>query len=293
VVLSRRKNLEEEVREKVRHQLKKGEIHTGTITDIADFGLFVDLGIIKGLVHKSNISWGKVDHPADYYSIGEEIRVKILDIDEESLRISLGIKQLKRNPWEHIAQKYPVGTIIEGTISDIKDFGLFVAIDEEIEGFIHQSNITWTKSFYHPEEIFYRGQIIRAVVLEVDPENEHFTLGIKQLTPDPWDHIQQRYRPGTQARGKVLLVSERGLIVQLEEGVESVLPVSRLPKNFNPSEFQEGETIPIKVVSASPRSKKIESTLLKPGEISASEETITYDNDLARRLKEAMTGLGK
>ena len=291
VVVSRRKNLEQEVREKVLGQLSVGQICEGAVSSVAEFGLFVDLGVIKGLVHKSNISWGKVDHPADSYGIGERVRVKILDIDEESLRIALGIKQLEPNPWEHIAEKYPIGTIIEGTISDIKDFGLFVAIDEEIEGLIHQSNMTWTKPLYHPGEIFHKGQIIRAMVLEIDPENEHFTLGIKQLTPDPWDHIPQRYRPGTLVRGKVFLISERGLIVQLEEGVESILPVSRLPKNFNLSEFQEGEAILIKVVSASPRSKKIESTLPKPGEISAAEKTITFDKDLARRLKEAMTGM--
>jgi small subunit ribosomal protein S1 len=288
IVLSRRKYLEEAWKRKVRELFSEGEVYSGTVSAIVDFGLFVNLGGIEGLVHKSNLSWGRVDHPSRRYQIGEKVTVKVLGIDEDKLRISLGIKQLEPNPWETIADRYPIGAVLEGKVVGIQDFGIFIGIDDGIDGLVHISDISWTKTVHHPGEIFKKGQIIRAVVLKIDQENERFSLGIKQLIPNPWEHIPERYRPGTHTIGKIVRISEMGLIIQMEEAVDGVVPHFRLPKPENITEFNAGELVQVKVISVSKRAKKIELTIPKQKDDHEPKDNNTYYEDFARELEEAM-----
>lgn len=366
IVLSRRAILETErkaEREKTLSVLEEGAILEGVVKNITDYGLFIDLGGIDGLLHITDISWGRVGHPSEMYQVGDDIKVKVLKFDREKERVSLGYKQLKPdpwseadikypvntrvkgkvvsladygsfveveegieglihvsemswtrkirhpsqilkvgdfvdavvlnidsgakrislglkqvepNPWAVIGEKYPVGTTIEGRIKNITDFGIFIGIDEGIDGLVHISDISWTKRIKHPSEIYKKGQEVQAVVLNIDESNERFSLGIKQLTPDPWDEIPIKYKIGTRVTGTVTNITDFGVFVELEEGIEGLIHVSELTKEKggNPlSRFKVDDVIQARVINISREDKKIGLSIKK---LEESEEKDIY-----------------
>ena len=205
---------------------------TGKIVSLTDYGAFVELEEgIEGLIHVSEMSWTrKIRHPSKIVSVAEIVEAVVLDIKPESRRISLGMKQVAPNPWDVISEKYAVGTTIEGKIKNITDFGLFIGIDEGIDGLVHISDISWTKRIKHPSEMFQKGDVIQAIVLEIDKDNERFSLGIKQLQADPWETVTERYKVGKEITGTITNVTDFGIFVELEEGIEGLVHVSEISK---------------------------------------------------------------
>ncbi len=205
---------------------------TGKVVSLTDYGAFIELEEgIEGLIHVSEMSWTrKIRHPNKVVSVGEEVEAVVLDIRPDNRRISLGMKQAIPNPWDVISDKYPVGTTIEGKIKNITDFGLFIGIDEGIDGLVHISDISWTKRIKHPSEIYKKGDLVQAIVLEIDKENERFSLGVKQLQLDPWETVAERYRVGKEITGTVTNVTDFGVFVELEEGIEGLVHVSEISK---------------------------------------------------------------
>ncbi len=235
---------------------------SGKVVSLADYGAFVEVEEgVEGLIHVSEMSWTrKVRHPSKIVNVGDTVEAVVLSINPEAKRISLGMKQVEPNPWDLIAEKYPVGTIIAGRIKNITDFGLFIGIDEGIDGLVHISDISWTKRLKHPGEIFKKGDEVKAVVLNIDRENERFSLGIKQLEADPWDDIPNRYRVGTKVSGVITNVTDFGLFVELEEGVEGLVHVSEISQDKIKTPvgmYNVNDTISAKVVSVSRRERKI------------------------------------
>jgi small subunit ribosomal protein S1 len=205
---------------------------SGLVVSLTDYGAFIELEEgIEGLIHVSEMSWTrKVRHPSKIVSVAEEVEAVVLDIKPESRRISLGMKQVVPNPWDVIAEKYPVGTTIEGKIKNITDFGLFIGIDEGIDGLVHISDISWIKRIKHPSELFKKGDVIQAVVLDIEKENERFSLGIKQLQDDPWKSVAERYEVGKEITGTITNLTDFGIFVELEEGIEGLVHVSEISK---------------------------------------------------------------
>jgi len=215
----------------------------GKVVSLTDYGAFVELEEgVEGLIHVSEMSWTKrIKHPNKVLNIGDEVESVVLALDSENRRISLGLKQIEPNPWEVIGEKFPIGTIIEGQVKNITDFGVFVGVDEGIDGLVHISDLSWTKRIKHPSDAFKKGDLVKAVVLNIDRENERFSLGIKQLNSDPWESVPVRYARGTIVKGKVTSVTDFGIFIELEEGIEGLIHVSELSKEKidNPKEFAE------------------------------------------------------
>ena len=236
--------------------------HSGKVMSITDYGAFVELEHgVEGLVHVSEMTWSKKPrHPSKIVQVGEAVEVIILNVDTEQKRISLGMKQLMPNPWDVIAERYPEGTKIEGKIRNVTDFGIFVGIDEGIDGLVHISDISWTQRIKHPGELFKKGQSVQAVVLNIDKENERFSLGIKQMFEDPWETIPERYPPGAKVRGKVTSITDFGVFLEIEEGIEGMIHVSELSKDRVSSarDFtKEGEELTAMVLKVNKKDKKI------------------------------------
>ena len=204
----------------------------GRVVSLTDYGAFVELEEgIEGLIHVSEMSWTrKVRHPSKIVSVGEEVEAVVLDIKPDARRISLGMKQVAPNPWDVIAEKYPIGTTIEGKIKNITDFGIFIGIDEGIDGLVHISDLSWTKRVKHPSELYKKGDVVQAIVLDIEKDNERFSLGVKQLLEDPWKSVAVRYRAGTEITGTITNVTDFGIFVELEEGIEGLVHVSEISK---------------------------------------------------------------
>jgi small subunit ribosomal protein S1 len=207
-----------------------GKRITGKVVALTDYGAFLELEPgIEGLIHVSEMSWTKrVKHPSKVLSVGDEVEAVVLDVDENNRKISLGMKQIEPNPWDVIEEKYPVGTHVSGQVRNITNFGVFVGLEEGIDGLVHVSDISWTEAIKHPSEKFQKGDELRAVVLKIDKENEKFSLGIKQLEPNPWDDIQKRYPVGSEIQGEVTNVTDFGAFVRLEPGIEGLVYSSEL-----------------------------------------------------------------
>ncbi|NNE06951.1 MAG: 30S ribosomal protein S1 [Gemmatimonadetes bacterium] len=229
IVVSRRVVLEEErftKKEALIKELEKGQIRKGVVKNITDFGAFVDLGGIDGLLHITDMSWGRIGHPSEVVSIGDEIEVKVLEFDREKERISLGLKQMTPYPWEDVEKRYPVNEKIMGRVVSITDYGAFIELEKGIEGLIHVSEMSWTKHVRHPSKIVNVGDQVEAVVLKVDRENEKISLGLKQAEPDPWLSIDQRYPVGSKFAGTVRNLTNFGAFVELEEGIDGLVHIS-------------------------------------------------------------------
>ncbi len=235
---------------------------TGRVVSLTDYGAFIELEEgIEGLIHVSEMSWTrKIRHPSKVVSVGEEVEAVVLDIKPESRRISLGMKQVAPNPWDVISEKYPIGTTIEGKIKNITDFGLFIGIDEGIDGLVHISDISWTRRIKHPSELFKKGDVIQAIVLDIEKENERFSLGIKQLQDDPWASVAQRYKVGKEITGTVTNLTDFGIFVELEEGIEGLVHVSEISKEKikTPTEkFKIGDVISARVMNINSDERRI------------------------------------
>jgi len=267
---------------------------TGSVVSLTDYGAFVEVEQgVEGLIHVSEMSWTrKVRHPSQLLSIGDMVEAIVLNMDISRKRISLGMKQVAPNPWDVIEEKYPVGTTIEGKIKNITDFGAFIGIDEGIDGLVHISDISWTKRIRHPSEVYEKGQEVRAVVLSIDKNSERFSLGIKQLAPDPWDEIPVKFKPGTRVTGTVTNVTDFGLFLELEEGIEGLVHVSEISsdKKGNPlSRFQIDDVIQAKVINVSREEKKIGLSIRKLDETSEKDILRGYLNS----NQEATSNLGE
>jgi small subunit ribosomal protein S1 len=234
----------------------------GKVVSLTDYGAFVEIERgIEGLIHVSEMSWTKrVTHPSKLLEVGQEVEVQILDIDPVNRRVSLGLKQTEPNPWEMVRINHPVGSKITGKIKSITDFGLFVEVEENIDGLVHVSDLHWTKKVKHPSELYKKGDEVEAVVLGIDVDNERISLGIKQLTEDPWSAVPKRYPPGTRVKGAVTSVTDFGVFVEIEEGVEGLVHVSQLSTERvdKPSSlFKPGDVIEAEVTNVDPREKRI------------------------------------
>ncbi|MGO9020305.1 MAG: 30S ribosomal protein S1 [Syntrophobacteraceae bacterium] len=229
VVLSRRALLEKE-----REQMKSGTLATleenkvveGIVKNITDYGVFVDLGGIDGLLHITDMSWGRVGHPSEMFQIGDKINVKILSFDRDSERVSLGLKQLVDDPWSRAEEKYPVETKVRGKVVSLTDYGAFVEIEEGVEGLIHVSEMSWTKKVRHPSKILSVGDEVEAVVLSINPESKRISLGMKQLESNPWDVIAQKYPVGTTIAGKIKNITDFGIFIGIDEGIDGLVHIS-------------------------------------------------------------------
>jgi small subunit ribosomal protein S1 len=235
---------------------------SGKVVSLTDYGAFIELEEgIEGLIHLSEMSWTKkMRHPSQMVSVGDEVEAVVLDINPEARRISLGLKQVEPNPWDVIGQKYPVGTIIEGKIKNITDFGVFIGIDEGIDGLVHISDLSWIKRVKHPSELFKKGQEVQAKVLKIDRENERFSLSIKHVTPDPWEEIPRKYKPKSKVTGTITNVTDFGIFVEIEEGIEGLVHVSEISneKIKTPvGQFQVSQVIEAQVLNVNKKERKI------------------------------------
>jgi small subunit ribosomal protein S1 len=259
-----------------------GDRVKGKVVSITDYGAFVELEKgVEGLIHISEMSWSKkVKHPSKIVTVGDAVEVQILDVDAANKRISLGLKQTEPNPWTMVEQKYPVGSIIEGQIRNITDFGIFIGLDEGVDGLVHVSDISWTQKVKHPGELYKKGQIVRAVVLNIDKENERFSLGIKQLERDPWEEIPRKYKPGTRVDGKVTSVTDFGIFLEIEPGIEGLIHVSEIAREKvdDPNRYAKvGDTLSAEVINVDRRERKIGLSMRQLG---ASAERADYQEYL-------------
>ncbi|UOF02777.1 30S ribosomal protein S1 [Bdellovibrio reynosensis] len=229
IVLSRRALLEEE-RDSLRSQtldtMAEGSIVTGVVKNITDYGAFIDLGGMDGLLHITDMSWGRVKHPSEMLNVGDEIQVKVLKYDKEKERVSLGMKQLSSDPWESVKASYPPGTKLKGKVVSLAEYGAFVELGEGIEGLIHVSEMSWTKRVKHPSQVVTVDQEVEVVVLEVDTENRRISLGMKQLQTNPWVEMKESYAPGTIIEGEVKSVTDFGIFIGIEEGIDGLVHIS-------------------------------------------------------------------
>ncbi len=231
IVVSHKVLVEEEMtdqRNAILSSIEKGQILEGTVKAIADFGIFIDLGGVDGLVHITDLSWGRINHPSEIVKLDQVINVVVLDYDETKKRISLGLKQLTPHPWENIEEKYPVGMKVAGKVVSLADYGAFVEIEKGIEGLIHISEMSWTQHIKHPSQIVSMGQMVEGIILSLDKENKKISLGIKQLEPDPWYNLLQKYPIGSRHRGVVRNLTNFGVFVELEQGVDGLVHISDL-----------------------------------------------------------------
>jgi small subunit ribosomal protein S1 len=235
---------------------------TGKVVNITNYGCFIELEEgVEGLIHISEMSWTKkVKHPSQLLSIGDVIEAVVLDMDVPRKRISLGLKQLEPNPWSMIEERYPVGTVVEGKIKNIADFGIFIGLDEGIDGLVHISDISWVQKIKHPSELYKKGEMVKAVVLSIDKDKERFSLGIKQLEPDPWEDVPNKYRRGQVVKGVVTNITDFGIFLEIEEGVEGLVHVSEISEDKvkNMQEVSRvGEELEVLIISIDKRNRKI------------------------------------
>jgi small subunit ribosomal protein S1 len=264
VVISRRKLLEEErqrQKEELLKDIQDGQVRKGTIKNIADFGVFVDLGGIDGLLHITDMSWGRVKHPSEMVQIGQEIEVKVLRVDLERERIALGLKQKQASPWDGIESRYPVNSRHVGEVVNIMSYGAFVKLEDGVEGLVHISEMSWTKRINHPSELVKPGDKVEVVVLEIDMEKQEISLGMKQAETNPWDLVESHYPPGTIIEGTVRNLTTYGAFVEIEEGIDGLLHVSDMSwtkKVTHPSEVvRKGDRLRCVVIAVDTGKKRI------------------------------------
>ena len=250
VVLSRRPIVasERETEKKdILSSIQEGNVVEGVIKNITDYGIFIDLGGIDGLLHVTDISWGRIAKPAESFHKGEKITVRVLSFDREKERVSLGLKQLTDNPWEQIIEKYPVSSIVEGKVVNLTDYGVFVELEPGVEGLVHISEMYWTREIKHPSKVLNIGETIKVVVLEVNPESKRISLSLKQTAPNPWEKLKEKYPVGTTVKGVVRNITNFGVFVGIEEGIDGLVHVSDISwkhRVTHPSEyFKKGQEV--------------------------------------------------
>ena len=250
IVISRRKLIEEErdqAKKRLMDTLKEGDIISGEVKNIADFGAFVDLGGIDGLLHITDMSWGRINHPSEMVKVGQKVEVKILNIDREKEKIALGMKQREASPWEEIEKKYPVNSRIKGAVVNLMSYGAFVRLEDGIEGLVHISEMSWTRRINHPSEIVAPNQEVEVVVLEINKDKQEISLGMKQTEVNPWELVGEKYPAGTIIEGKVRNLANYGAFVEIEPGIDGLLHISDMSwtkKVTHPNEvLKKGDTV--------------------------------------------------
>ena len=264
IVISRRKLIEqqrEDLKRKTMDGLVVGEVRKGTVKNIADFGAFIDLGGIDGLLHITDMSWGRINHPSEILKIDQELEVKVLSIDKDKEKIALGLKQKDASPWENIEAKYPIGAVHEAEVVNIMSYGAFCKLEEGVEGLVHISEMSWTKRINHPSEVVTAAQKVRVKVLEINKDKQEISLGMKQVEENPWERVAEKYPPGSMVEGKVRNIANYGAFVEIEEGIDGLLHVSDLSwtkKIGHPSEvLKKGETVKAVVLSVDQEKQRI------------------------------------
>lgn len=264
VVLSRKTVIEEELHkksQKLLSELEPGQLRKGVVKNITDFGAFIDLGGVDGLLHITDMSWGRVNHPSEMLALKDEVEVMILDVNKKEKKVSLGLKQKTKNPWEGVEEKYPVGTRVKGKIVNIVPYGAFIELEKGIEGLIHISEMSWVRKIKHPNEILAIGDVVEAIVLEINTEKQRISLGIKQLEPNPWEGVEDRYIEGSVVTGKIHHITDYGAFVELEDGVDGLIHISDLSwtkKVNHPKEIlKKGQTVKAKVLYVDAENQRI------------------------------------
>jgi small subunit ribosomal protein S1 len=250
-----------EKREELLADMEIGQIMEGRVKNITDFGVFIDLGGIDGLLHITDLSWGRVNHPSEVVKLDETLSIKIIDYDKEKQRVSLGLKQLMPHPWENVEKNYPIGSNINGKIVSLTNYGAFVELEAGVEGLIHVSEMSWTRHIKNASEMYSIGEEIKAGVLTIDTDERKISLGVKQLEPDPWDEIEEKFMVGSLQKGKVINITQFGVFVELEEGIEGLIHVSDLswtkvvrhPKDT----LQKDENVEVRILEISREKRRI------------------------------------
>jgi len=264
VVVSRKEILEEEQTSKRSHTmdlLGEDAVLTGTVKNLTDYGAFVDLGGIDGLLHITDMSWGRLTHPRDLVNVGDEIQVKVLKFDKDKQRVSLGFKQLTPDPWLDATERYPVGAHVKGRVLSVTDYGAFVELEQGIEGLVHLSEMTWSKRLKHPSKLVKPGDEVETVVLSVNPADRRISLGMKQLLENPWEHLTERYPAGTIVEGRVRNLTDFGAFIEIEDGIDGLVHVSNLSwtkRVKHPSEIvKKGEKVKAVVLGVEPQNRRL------------------------------------
>jgi len=264
IVVSRRKLIEDqrsEMKRKLLGELEKGQVRKGVVKNIADFGAFVDLGGIDGLLHITDMSWGRIGHPSEMVKIDQELEVMVLNVDREKEKVALGLKQRLPSPWDNVPVKYPVGTRVKGEVVNVMSYGAFVKLEDGIEGLVHISEMSWTKRVNHPSELVRIGDEVEVVVLAINSDKQEISLGMKQTQPNPWDNVTAKYPVGTQVTGVVRNLTNYGAFIELEEGVDGLLHVSDMSwtrKISHASEMlKKGDEVTCTVISVDEARKRI------------------------------------
>jgi len=264
IIVSRRKLIEEERNKQKREFLDSvevGQTVNGVVKNIADFGAFIDLGGIDGLLHITDMSWGRISHPSEMLAIGDEIDIKILDIDEVKDKVSLGLKQKTENPWANVEERYPIGSKIKGQVVNIMSYGAFVKLETGIEGLVHISEMSWTRRINHPSEVVAIGDSVEAIVLNINKDKEEISLSIKQVELNPWTNIEEKYQPGITIKGRVRNLTNYGAFIEIDEGIDGLLHISDMSwskKVAHPSEIiKKGDKIEVKILSVDKEKKRV------------------------------------
>lgn len=264
IVVSRREMIEDRRREQKKHllgEIQIGQVRTGMVKNITDFGAFVDLQGMDGLLHITDMSWGRVNHPSEVVKVGQEVEVQILDVDREKERISLGLKQRQANPWEAIEGRYPVGTKVHGKVVNLVPYGAFIEIEQGIEGMVHVSELSWTKRVMKAADVLSVGQEVDAVVLKVDKDEQKISLGIRQTEANPWQRVAEKYPVGSRIKGKVRNFTSYGAFVEIEEGIDGMIHVSDMSwtrKVNHPSELlKKGDELEAVILEVDPSQQRI------------------------------------
>jgi small subunit ribosomal protein S1 len=256
IVLSRRVLLEKEraeLKEQTLEKLTEGQIVEGIVKNLTEYGAFIDLGGIDGLLHITDMSWGRVNHPSELFQVGDHVRVKVLKFNSETERVSLGLKQITEDPWMHAAERYTPGTVVKGKVVSLKDYGAFIELEEGIEGLVHISEMSWTRRVKHPSKVVAVGDTVEAVVLDIDAKNNRISLGMKQLEPNPYEKLTTTYPPGTHVKGRVRNIADFGIFVEIEEGIDGLVHISDMSwtqRIKHPSEmFSKGDEVEAAVLN--------------------------------------------
>ncbi|MGR3292966.1 MAG: 30S ribosomal protein S1 [Candidatus Scalindua sp.] len=264
IIVSRRKLIEEERNKQKREFLDSveiGQVVKGEVKNIADFGAFIDLGGIDGLLHITDMSWGRISHPSEMLAIGDDVEVKILDIDAVKDKVSLGLKQKSENPWTTVEEKYPISSKIKGQVVNIMSYGAFVKLETGIEGLVHISEMSWTRRINHPSDVVAIGDSVEAVVLNINKDKEEISLSLKQVEQNPWTNIEEKYPPGVTIKGKVRNLTNYGAFIEIDEGIDGLLHISDMSwskKVAHPSEIiKKGEMIEVKILSVDKDKKRV------------------------------------
>ena len=263
IVLSRRILLEEErklLREGTLKSIQEGTTVEGTVKSITDYGAFIDLGGMDGLLHITDIAWGRIGHPSEKLSVGERIKVKVLHFDREKEKVSLGLKQALPDPWDSVPEKYPVGSRIKGKVVNVTDYGVFVELEEGVEGLVHISELTWSKKMKHPSKIAHIGETVEIMVLDCDPAKRRISLGMKQIEPNPWTLIEEKYPVGTRVVGRVKTITDFGIFIGFEEGLDGLVHVSEMSwtkKIKHPGElYKKGQEVEAVVLTIDKKNER-------------------------------------